>query len=93
MNPVLIHRPAPPAEPEPPDRLLQLSEHISHPLVAQSGITTTANGDWAVYVTVPANVSVPVAEIESQAQGFPVVYEAEPESLPIARPALLRKRR
>ena len=87
MKPVHIHRPGTPSEPEPPDRLLKLADRVSDPLVIQSGVTTTAEGAWALYVTVPASATVPIAGVESQAGGFPVVYEAEPKSPPRAGPA------
>jgi hypothetical protein len=87
MKPVRIHRPGKPADPKPPDQLLQLAEAIRDPLVRRSGITTTADGRWALYVTVPRDAAVPIPGVESLAGGFPVVYEAEPDEPPRARPA------
>jgi hypothetical protein len=87
MRPVAIHVPGEPTEPEPPEHLLELSGRLHHPLVMQCGITTTRQGHWALYVTVPCDTSVPIDEIESQAAGFPVVYEAEPATPPKAWPA------
>jgi hypothetical protein len=87
MKPVEIHRPGEPSDPEPPEQLTQLAEAVRDPLVRQAGVTTTADGRWALYVTVPRDVSVPIESIESQARGFPVVYEAEPAELPRAAPA------
>ena len=87
MKPARLHRPGAPSSPDPPDRLTKIADNLRHPLVVQSGVTTTANGRGALYVTVPANTDVPIAEVESQAGGFPVVYEAEPKEPPIAGPA------
>ena len=87
MKPVRVHRPGTPADPEPPDRLVKIAERVADPHVIQSGVTTTGDGEWALYVTVPASATVPIASVERQAEGFPVVYEAEPESPPRAGPA------
>ena len=92
MKPVRIHRPGPPSEPEPPDKLVKLAESIRDPLVVQSGVTTTSDGKWALYVTVPADANVPIATVENQASGFPVVYEAEPKEPPRAGPAFPTRR-
>ena len=87
MQPVREHHPGPPRDPEPPDALIALSERLQDPLVVSAGVTTTADGRWALYVTVPADVEVPIASVESKAERFPVVYEAAPTELPIAKPA------
>ena len=87
MKPVLIHHPGEPSDPEPPDKLIELAGAIRDPLVRQSGVTTTADGRWALYVTVPRDTVVPIPSVESQAGKFPVVYEAEPEEPLIAGPA------
>jgi len=50
--------------------------------VRQAGLTTTADGRWALYVTVAGDTAVPIASVESQARGFPVVYDAEPDEPP-----------
>jgi hypothetical protein len=92
MKPVRIHRPGVPATPEPPDRLLRLADTIQHPLVRQCGVTTTADGRWALYITVPADAEVPISALEALAGGFPVVYEAEPEEPPRAGPAFPEQR-
>jgi len=68
-----------PPTPDPPQALIDLSERITHPLVKRTGITTTEDGRWALYVTVPKTTDVPLHDLESQAGGFPVVYEAEPD--------------
>jgi hypothetical protein len=87
MKPVAIHRSGMPTDPDPPDALVQLSGSVRHPLLKRCGLTTTPQGRWALYVTVPADATVPIADIESQAHGFPVVYEAEPARPPGAWPA------
>ena len=87
MKPVRVHHPGEPSDPDPPEKLIELSEKIQDPIIRQSGVTTTAKGCWALYVTVPRETEVPVADIEKQADGFPVVYEAEPEEPPYAGPA------
>jgi hypothetical protein len=87
MKPPKIHRPGVPSSPEPPERLVELADTVRDPLLRQSGITTTKDGKWALYVTVPRDASVPIAAIEQQAGEYPVVYEAEPDEPPIAGPA------
>lgn len=87
MKASLIHSPGVPANPEPPERLVELAEAVRDPLVVQSGLTTTTDGRWALYVTVPADAVVPIPNVESQAAGYPVVYEAEPAEPPRAGPA------
>ncbi len=87
MKPVRTHAAGEPSDPEPPDKLVALAESIRDPLVRQSGVTTTADGRWALYVTVPADAAVPIPSVESQAGGFPVIYEAEPDDPPRAGPA------
>ena len=94
MKPVRIHRPGAPVTTEPPDRLVALAGAVNDPLVTQCGITTTTDGRWALYVTVPADYTVPIASIEQSADGFPVVYEAElrePVRAGPAYPAAKRK--
>jgi hypothetical protein len=90
MKPIRTHRPGTPSTPTPPDRLIELADAVQDALVVQSGLTTTADGRWALYVTVPANAAVPIPSVESQAGGYPVVYEAEPDEPPRAGPAYPR---
>jgi hypothetical protein len=87
MKPVRTHHPGPPADAEPPERLTQIAEHLRDPLIVRSGVTTTTDGRWALYVTVPENATVPISGVEQQAEGFPVVYEVEPREPPRAGPA------
>lgn len=77
MKPVRTHHPAPPVDEEPPERLLALADGLRDPQVVQAGVTTTADGRWALYLTVPSDCDVPIARIERMAGGFPVVYEAD----------------
>ena len=63
--------------PDPPQALIDLSETIEHPLVRRAGVTTTEDGHWALYVTVPKTAEVPIPDLESR--GFPVVYDVEPD--------------
>ncbi len=94
MKPVRMHVPGSPATDEPPEQLLALADEVTDPLVSQCGITTTTDGRWALYVTVPADANVPIASVERRAAGFPVVYEAEldvPVRAGPARPPAARK--
>ena len=93
MKPVRVHRPGMPVTPEPPDRLVALADTVKDLLVIQSGITTTTDGRWALYVTVPAEATVPIASVEEFAHDFPVVYEAELPSPVRAGPAYPAARR
>jgi hypothetical protein len=92
MKPVRTHHPGEPADPDPPEKLVELTERVCDPCVIQTGLTTTADGRWALYVTVPADADVPIPAVEKQAGGFPVVYEAEPAQPPRAGPAFPRRR-
>jgi hypothetical protein len=78
MKPVKTHAPGIPAEPNPPKKLLEVADTIKDPMIVQSGVTTTADGKWALYITVPGEANVPISSVESAAAGFPVIYEAEP---------------
>ena len=93
MKPVRIHQPGTPTTAEPPDGLTALADTIQNSVIVRSGVTTTADGRWALYVTVPANATVPIEDVETLAKGYPVVYEAEPSEPPQARPAKPNRRR
>lgn len=93
MRPVRTHTPGSPTSEEPPERLVELTDRVRHPLVRQSGLTCTADGRWAMFVTVPKETEVPIPAVEAQAAGFPVVYEAEPDTPPRAGPARPRGRK
>ena len=73
------HVPGEPAGAEPPPRLVELTGEIRHPYVRSIGITCTEDGRWALYVTVPKQANVPLTEVEAKAEGFPVVYETDPD--------------
>lgn len=70
-----------------PKSLIDISERFEHPCVAQTGVTLTADGRWALYVQLRKGTRQPVPDVERLAGGFPVVYDEEPETLPVARPA------
>ncbi|WP_077001051.1 hypothetical protein [Variovorax sp. KK3] len=93
MKPARTHHAGEPSTPEPPERLLAVADTCHDPQVRQCGVTTTADGRWALYVTVPADATVPIASIERQADGFPVVYEAELPAPVRAGPAFPGRRR
>jgi len=93
MKPVRMHHPGEPTTEEPPQRLLDLADAIADPSVIQCGITTTRDGRWGLYVTVPADTTVPIASVEQKAEGFPVVYEAELSEPVRAGPAYPRRKR
>lgn len=80
------HVPGRPRSPEPPDSLARLVDSLSHPRVAQTGLTTTSDGRWALLVSVRPGGPVPIEEIESAAGGHPVVYREDPGTI-VARPA------
>lgn len=80
MLPKNQHIPGQPETSDIPEALLQLCDEIEHPLIRQKGISCTEDGKWALYVTVPKLTQVPLADLESRCMGFPVVYEAEPDS-------------
>ena len=80
------HDPAPPREPEPPAALKRLSETLRHPKVSHVGLTTTPEGEWALAVWLFDLADAPIAEIEKQAKGAPVVY-LPARAAPMARPA------
>ena len=79
MLPPVQHIPGTPQSPEPPEELLEIADRITHPFVRRTGISTTADGRWALFVTVPKATEVPLPDLEAQAHPFPVVYEAEPD--------------
>jgi hypothetical protein len=79
--------PRPPNTPDPPPELLRLADSLSHPSVTRTGLTTTEEGEWALKVRVPRGTAVPLRDLEAACQSFPVVYDEEPEELPVARPA------
>ena len=43
------------------------------------GLTATDDGRWALFVTVPEDTEIPLAAVEMSGEGFPIVYEAEPD--------------
>jgi hypothetical protein len=75
-----------PRSPEPPG-LLRAAQALSHPDVSSAGLTTTPDGRWALLVRVRPGARTPIAEVEQAAGGHPVIYQPEPDDLPVARPA------
>jgi hypothetical protein len=56
--------------------------------VAKVGVTTTSDGRWAVKVWLRNGARPPLDDVETAAgSDVPVVYQSEPDRLPIARPA------
>lgn len=78
-KPTKTHLPGAPNSPEPPAALVALAENVEHPLIRRAGITCTKDGDWALFVSVPKFVTVPIEAIERICAPFPVIYEIEPD--------------
>ena len=76
-----------PQSPDPPPDLLEIADSLSHPLVAQTGITTTKEGRWALLVRVQHGTPTPIREVEVAAGEHPVIYQVIPDVPPVARPA------
>jgi hypothetical protein len=71
-----------------PEALHKVCEKIHHPALTEVGETITDDGRWALSATVRKGTpSSALEEIRKQAGGFPVIFEEEPNSLPVARPA------
>ena len=80
-------RPGRPDSPEPPPDLAAIAVSIRHPAITRSGLTTTPDGQWALFVRVKPGTSTPIPAIEAASGSYAVVYETEPAEPPIARPA------
>lgn len=79
MRPVKVHNPGRPKLAAPPEKLVELIDRYQpQPPVIRWGLTATSDGEWALFVTVPADTEIPLAAVEASGEGFPVVYEAEP---------------
>jgi len=71
-----------------PDELIKISEKaISHPVVTKAGITKTADGKYALLTTVRKGTPTPISEIDTMAEGYPVIYKEEEDFPPVAWPA------
>lgn len=70
-----------------PKKLEAICGKIKHPAVTATGITITDDGRWALLAQVRPGTPTPLAEVERVAEEFPVVYEEEPETYQVARPA------
>ena len=86
-NPDEPHIPGPPKESKPPRGLIEARDALSDARVSRVGLTTTRDGDWALIVRIPRGTKWPLAEVEAASGGFPVIYQYEPEQMPVARPA------
>ena len=86
MSSRTTHNPGSPTSPK-PQKLAQIADSLTHPDVTRVGLTTTTDGRWALMVRVRPSTQIPIREIEEAANGYPVVYQDEPDELPIARPA------
>jgi hypothetical protein len=79
MHPVKEHRPGRPKSKQPPGELEAIIDRLRTDVPdLQSGMTTTADGRWGIWVGVPAKTAVPIQSVETAARGFPVVYEEVP---------------
>ena len=79
--------PAPPLSPEPPPALVQVAKSLKDYQQYQVGLTTTAEGEWALLVRVKLGIPIPLPEVESLRGNFPVIYEQDSGTIPEARPA------
>lgn len=71
----------------PPDSLLEILHGLSHPSVVRRGLTKTPAGSWALRVWLRKDVEAPLPDLEESVRPFPVVYDREPDSPQMARPA------
>ena len=74
-----------------PKALLEACEKVRDSAVTQTGVTITEDGRWALLAQVRRGTRTPLKEVEQMAGEFPVVYEEEPETLQVARPAFPRR--
>lgn len=81
------HTPGTPKSPKPPEGLVKIANSLSSPDVTRVGLTTTNDGQWALMVRVRSGAETPVKDVEEVCRDYPVVYQDEPEELPVARPA------
>jgi hypothetical protein len=81
------HTPMRPLTPDPPTALVAIADTLTHPDVTRVGLTTTSTGEWALMVRIRLGRPTPIPEVEAHAGGYPVVYQDEPRSPPVARPA------
>lgn len=81
------HIPGRPKDPTPPSELQHAADTITHDAIAQVGLTTTSEGEWALLVRVKPEASYPIPEVEQLAHGHPVIYQRAPARTPVARPA------
>ena len=70
---------------------IEACEKVRDSAVTQTGVTITADGRWALLAQVRRGTQTPLKKVEQIAGEFPVVYEEEPGTLQIARPAFPRR--
>lgn len=76
----------------PPPKLQQIKARaLKYPDVARAGLTKTEDGRWAVKLWLRKTVRAPLPDLEEQCEGFPIIYDREPEFPPVARPAYPRR--
>ena len=77
-----------PRSPTPPRALERLKARVlGRPGIERVGLTTTADGTWALKVWLREGALAPLAEAEAARAGYPVVYDRVPAEPPVARPA------
>lgn len=81
------HIPGRALTPEPPVKLCEIADSLSHPDITKVGLTTTNDGQWALQVFVKPGTPTPLDGIEGMVGGFSVFYKTDPDDYPIARPA------
>jgi hypothetical protein len=64
-----------------------MADSFSHPAVTRVGLTTTADGRWALMVRVQPGTPIPIKEIAAVCRDYPIIYQEEPQEFPVARPA------
>ena len=80
-------RPLTPTSLEPPTRLKKLKTlALKDSAISRTGLTTTAEGHWALKLWLRQGVSLSKEALEKLAEGYPVVTEDEPPYPAVARP-------
>lgn len=58
-----------------------------HPGVYSIGVTRADDGRWALRIVHRKNIAAPFADVGEEVEGIPVLYDSEPDLMPVARPA------
>jgi hypothetical protein len=90
MNQPPGRRPGRPRSATPPDGLIALVDTFKHANVAQVGLTTTEQGEWALLLRVPKGTPTPLEGVTAKVR-FPIVYEEVSDEPAKARPAYPRR--